>query len=74
MGSLFGDDEPPPPPQEDPAVTQQRRLAEARAEQERVRSQQDELRVQTETRQASEFGSRSLLGSLGTLTTRLGAG
>jgi hypothetical protein len=57
-------------------VTRARQLAEARAEAERVKSSQAQLTVQTEQRQADQYGARSLLGPLGGagLTTRLGAG
>lgn len=51
-----------------------RQKAEARAQAEAIKSLQGNLKVQTETRQAGLTGASSLLGPLGTLTTRLGAG
>jgi hypothetical protein len=55
-------------------VVRQRQIAEARAEAERIKATQSQLKVETEQRQADVTGARSLLGPLGTLTTRLGAG
>lgn len=75
MSSIFGGDEPAPQaPQEDPAVVRARQLAEARAQADRIKATQGQLKVETETRQADVTGSRSLLGPMGTLSTRLGAG
>lgn len=73
MSSIFGGDT-PEAPKEDPNVVRARQMAEARAEAERIKSLQGNLKVQTETRQAGVTGASSLLGPLGTLTTRLGAG
>jgi hypothetical protein len=81
---LFGDDDEDQPqlpvqnfitaPPEDPSVAKARQQAEARAAVERVTSLQRQLRTETEGREKDIYGSRSLLGNLGTLSTRLGAG
>lgn len=80
---LFGSDDEQPQlptnvtvqaPPEDPGVARARQQAEARAAVERVTSLQRQLRTETEGREKDIYGSRSLLGSLGTLSTRLGAG
>jgi hypothetical protein len=73
MSSIFGGDE-PEAPKEDPNVVRQRQIAEARAEAERIKSTQGQLKVETEKSQIAQMGASSLLGPLGTLTTRLGAG
>lgn len=70
--SIFGGDE--DKPKEDPSVTLQRQLAEQRAQADRIRSAQSQLSVETETKRSDELGARSLLGPMGVLTTRLGAG
>jgi len=75
MGSLFGGDEDVPQiPQEDPAVARARALAEARAEQERIKATQAQLAVETDRNKSGETGARSLLGSFAQLSQRLGAG
>ena len=85
---LFGDDDDDEVPQqlpgggttivqaapEDPGVARARQQAEARAAVERVTSLQRQLKTETEGRERDIYGARSLLGNLGTLSTRLGAG
>ena len=67
----------PKPIQEDPNVTRLRNEEQKRAEDERIRSTQDLLRVETRLRNR-QFGLRSLLGPLAGAGNRirslLGAG
>jgi hypothetical protein len=62
MSGLFGDT--PAPPTEDPSIAAERQRQQQTAEQDRVRSIQDNLRAQTELDLSSTFGSRSLLAGL----------
>lgn len=72
--SLFGGGDNKGPSPEEQAAATQRQLAEQRAQADRIRSAQSQLTVETESNRSDELGARSLLGPLGALTTRLGAG
>jgi hypothetical protein len=61
-------------PTEDPGVARARQQAEARAAVERVTALQRQLKTETEGSQKDIFGSKSLLGNLGQVSQRLGAG
>ena len=58
---------------EDPSVARARQQAEARAAVERVTALQRQLKTETESNKGG-FGSKSLLGNLGQVSQRLGAG
>jgi hypothetical protein len=63
MGSLFSP-KIPKPPQEDPKVKELRDAEQQRAEDERIKSIQEQLATETRLRRGSSFGLRSLLGNL----------
>jgi hypothetical protein len=82
---LFGDDDDTPAqiiggsnpvqaPAEDPGVVKARQQAEARAAVERVTSLQRQLKTETENKSKDIYGAKSLLGNLGQVSQRLGAG
>jgi hypothetical protein len=60
MGKLFSA---PKTPQEDPQITALRNAEQKRAEDDRLRATQDQLRLETRIRN-NTFGLRSLFGSL----------
>lgn len=78
MGALFETPKTPTPPQEDPSIKAARDAEATRAEQERTRATQDQLRLETSQRNTG-LGTRSLLGLFGGtggrgLTSLLGSG
>lgn len=78
FGGLFGggggDDAPAyQPPPEDPSIAQRREEEQRRAEQDRIRSKQEELSQATRTRNR-RFGTRSLFGTPTRGQSNLGAG
>ena len=61
MGDLFA----PEIEEEDPEIGRLRDEEEGRAEADRLRATQDQLRTETRTRSSGRFGLRSLLGGFG---------
>lgn len=61
------------PPKEDPAIKAKRDAAEIRAEAERIRAIQDQLKVESSMRKRSS-GMASLMGPYSGSTSLLGAG
>lgn len=74
FGGGGGDDDAPvyQPAPEDPSIKARREAEQERAEQDRIRAQQEQLSVETKNRQR-RFGVRSLFGTP-TRTNKLGAG
>ena len=60
-------------PQEDPAIAEERRREQQRAEDDRTKATQDQLRAET-TLRSRKSGTRSLLGSLLGKSSLLGSG